>query len=261
MAEIFDFPCALRHDSCITPEVAEALSLSFPDAYCRADCLYAAAKYIRVQDELDYCHLPMCHTLEGDAMGATINYGDERFGPRAGAFRYDRPEQLLKLPDMDFQTGHMAQVLEACRRLAADGEAIMYDVDGPFTILGTLIDMKHLFKIFRSREDLVAHIYQHLERNLLAYLQQLCDHGVRLFSYADSAGSPGILGPKLAERVHREFTVPFLKKAAALLEGRGLLVLCPKTSYALESIGLARWERLELGKTMSYQEAMLDCVG
>ncbi len=261
MAVLQDHPCQLRHDSCITPEVAKALDLRFPDAYRRADCLAEACKYIRKQDGLGYCHLPMCHTLEGDAMGANINYGNENFGPRAGTYVYDKPEDLLSLPDMDFGSGHMAQLLEACETLTAEGEHIMYDVDGPFTTLGTLIDMKHLFKAFRSKPEIVSFLYAHLERNLLAYVEELVSRGVTLLSYADSSGSVGILGPKLCEQVLRDFTVPFLKKAIAQIRGRALIVLCPKTSHALIALGLASWEPVALEKPMSYQDGILASVG
>lgn len=103
----------------------------------------AIARYNQETKEKLLCSLPFCHTVEGGALGGNVNYGDEFQGPRASTPVVDSLEDLLKLPDIDFQKGRIAEVLKACHTLKEEGKFVSLDIAGPFTILNGLIDVKH----------------------------------------------------------------------------------------------------------------------
>ena len=261
-ADIKVYKCQIQGAGTITPEIAEKLELVFPDAYIKSEYLQKVAKYLQAEHNYPYAHLPLCHTIEADAMGAIINCGDANFGPRAGGYAITDAEQILEMKDIDFTQGRIKECLDACEAMVKEGKPVMFDISGPFNILSPLMDLKIVFKAFRKRKDIIDHLYAYLERNLLAFVQELLNVGVTIISYADSAGCVSILGPDMTERVTREFVHPFLKKAQELCKGKALLSLCPKTTYALLGCELAEWGEVKVGEgNMTYQQALLAAVG
>ncbi len=261
MANIVDFQCVPQGAGTVTPEIAEKLSLEFPDAYVKSESLQKVALYLKEEYGTSYARLPLCHTVEADAMGGIINYGNASYGPRAGGYALTDPEQLLSLKDIDFSSGRIAEHLDAVEKLQQAGVPAQMDLTGPITIFSTLIDLKHVFKAFRKRPDIVEFLYAYLERNLLAFVDECLKRGVTLFSYGDSAGGVNILGPDLLERITREFTVPFLKKVEEKLAGKAIMAFCPKTTFALIGCQLAQWGELDLGGPMTYQDGVVAALG
>ena len=260
-ANIVDYKCEIQGAGTITPEIAKELNLVFPDAYIKSEYLQKVSKYLMNEHGLSYPHLPLCHTIEADAMGAIINCGDENFGPRAGGYSITDADQIMELKDMDFTVGRIAECLDACEQLSKEGPVLM-DISGPFNILSPMMDLKIAFKAFRKRKDVIDHLYAYLERNLLSFIDELVKRGVTMISYADSAGAVSILGPDLTERVTREFVHPFLKKAQERVAGKALLVICPKTSLALIGCEVAEWGEVKVAdEDTPYQKALPLAVG
>ena len=67
----------------------------------------------------------------------------------------------------------------------------------------------------------------------MRYIKEAKKYGVDFISYADSAGGVNILGPKSAEQMVEGFTYDFLKEAQEYSDEHTLLMLCPKTTFAL----------------------------
>lgn len=83
MGEIKDFHCTYDNSAGINEEVTRKLNLQFPDAYMRWETMAAISKALKMHDGASFCELPFCHTVEAEAMGGVINYGNEKTGPRA----------------------------------------------------------------------------------------------------------------------------------------------------------------------------------
>ena len=86
-------------------------------------------------------------------------------------------------------------------------------------------------------------------------------YDVDLISYADSSGGVNILGPKMAEQVVEDFTYEFLKKAEALVDDQTMILLCPKTTFALLGMEKAILEDRKLFGPMSYGEGCIEMIG
>ena len=86
-------------------------------------------------------------------------------------------------------------------------------------------------------------------------------YDVDLISYADSSGGVNILGPKMAEQVVEDFTFEFLKKAEALADDKTMILLCPKTSFALLGTGHAKFKDYLIDSGTHYGEACIQMVG
>ncbi len=261
MAEMKDFQCTYNNSAGISGEVTEGLNLTFPDAYLHRDTLAALSKALKKHDNAAFCELPFCHTVEAEAMGGIINYGNEMTGPRAKEYICTAPEELLKLPEIDFSAGRIHEVLTACKMLREEGEHVVMQVSGPFTILNVLIDAKYVFKAMRKKPELMKEIFWKLGNEIFKFMKEAKRYGADLISYADSSGGLNILGPKMAEQVVEDFTYEFIKKAETLADDRTMILLCPKTTFALLGTGKAVFRDHKLSGPMAYGEGCIEMRG
>lgn len=256
-----DFRCTFDNSIGISPEITNDLRLSFPDAYMHADTMVKIAQAVKQKEGAAFCMLPFCHTVEAEAMGGIVNMGDGNFGPRAKEYCCTSAAELLELPEIDYSKGRIREVLEACHILREQGEHVALMISGPFTIFNVLIDPKYVFKAMRKQPELMRDIFQKIEKELMRFIEAAILYGVDMISYADSSGGVNILGPKMAEQVVIDFTYNFLKKAAELMDGKAMLLLCPKTTLALIGTGKACYVDHELSDEMRYGDACISMIG
>ena len=245
----------------ITPEVTAGLDITFPEVHRDPAMMARLALAIKRHDGSAFCEMPFCHTVEAEAMGGSVNLGDACAGPRAREYMTESIEDILKLPAVDYSKGRAADVLLACQKLHEAGEHVVLDLSGPFTILNVLIDVKFVFRAMRRNPELMREIFWKIGEEQLRYAKEAITHGVEIISYADSAGGLNIIGPKMAEEVEEGFTCGFVKRLSEVTAKNALLLLCPKTSFAL--VGMERAEFLDrpLSAPMSFGEACVESVG
>lgn len=65
----------------------------------------------------------------------------------------------------------------------------------------------------------------------------------------------------MAEQVVSEFTYEFLKKAELLVDDKTLMLLCPKTTFALLGTEKAELKDRKLAGPMSYGEGCIEMIG
>lgn len=261
MGEIKDFKCTYDNSEGIRAEITKDLGLTFPDAYMHSDTMVTLSKALRRADGAKICELPFCHTVEAEAMGGIVNMGNEIAGPRAGEYICTKLEELLDLPEIDFTKGRILEVLKACQKLREQGEHVVFEVSGPFTILNVLIDARYVFKGLRKKPEVVEKVFWKLGNEILKYMELVKEYGGELISYADSSGGLNILGPKMLEDVTLNFTYPFLKKAEKIADEKTMLLLCPKTTLALIGTGKAQLVDHKLEAPIEYSQACIDMVG
>ena len=261
MADIKEYICNYLNDTGFTQELVDSQGLKFPEAYLYADPMCDAALAVRQQLGMSYCILPFCHTVEADAMGGKIKYGDAVTGPRTSGFICETVEDLQKLSDIDFSRGRILEVLKACRMLRERGENVVLLITGPFTALNALLDARYLFRAFRKQPDEMKTVMAYVERNLINFVREALKYGVNYLSYADPVGGVSIVGPKQAEETVWDFTYPLMKKMESLLGDDAVMALCPRTTFALIGTGAASWGKLDLGGEMSYSEALVEAMG
>lgn len=261
MGEIKDFNCTYDNSAGIRSEVTKGLGLTFPDAYLHCDTMVTLAKAMRKADDALICELPFCHTVEAEAMGGIVNMGNEIAGPRAGGYICTDIEEVLNLPEIDFTKGRIHEVLLACKKLREQGEHVVFEVSGPFTILNVLIDARYVFKGMRKKPEVMEKVFWKLGDQILKYMELVKEYGGDLISYADSSGGLNILGPKMLKDVTLNFTYPFLKKAERIADEKTMILLCPKTTLALIGTEKAKFVDHKLEEPIGYAQGCIDMVG
>lgn len=261
MAKIIDFKCTYDNSVGISSKITQKTNLKFPEAYTKADSMEILSLELKKEDEVNFCQLPFCHTVEGEAMGGIVNLGDENIGPRAKEYICNSSEELLNLPQIDYSKGRMAEVLKACKSLREKGENVALYVSGPFTIMSVLIDPKYVYKTFRKDPEMMQRIFDKFQNEILRYIEEAKKVGVNMISYGDSSGGLNILGPKFSEQVVDMFTYPLLKKIEKIVDDEVIVLLCPKTSLALLGTEKAEWKDIDLKEVMKYPDACVEVIG
>lgn len=261
MVGIKDFNCTYANSVGINAEVAKGLNVKFPDAYMYADAMARLSRALKEHDRAAFCELPFCHTVEAEAMGGKVNYGNDKAGPRAKEYICTAPEEILELSEIDFSIGRIHEVLLACRHLREEGEQVVLQVSGPFTILNLLIDARYVFKAMHKRPKLMKDVFFKLGKEILRFMEEAEKYGVELISYADSSGSVNIIGPKMMEQVVKDFTYDFLKRAEEFTNRNTMILLCPKTAFALLGTEKAEFKDIKLEETLCYGEACVRMIG
>ena len=228
---------------------------------CTPDTMAKLSRALKEHDNAPFCELPFCHTVEAEAMGGIINYGNEKTGPRAKEYLCTEVEELLKLPEIDYSRGRIHEVLTACRKLREEGEHVVLQVSGPFTILNVLIDARYVFKGMRKKPEIMKEVFWKLGREVLRFIDEAKKYGVDMVSYADSSGGVNILGPKMAEQVVNDFTCEFVKELEKKADDNLLIMLCPKTAFVLLGTEKACFEDVELSAPMRYGEVCIEVIG
>ncbi|AET67206.1 uroporphyrinogen-III decarboxylase [Desulfosporosinus orientis DSM 765] len=262
MASFTDFKCPLGSDSSgFTEEVVEKVGLPFPEAYTYAEGIARIASTVREVEGSALCMVPFCHTVEAESYGGNIKLGTAKIGPRCEAPVFQDENDLLTLPDMDFEKGRLKASLEAVKILKSAGEAVGIQICGPLTTLNNLIDIGKLFKIWRKKPEVVETIIEKMRLQVLRYMEKSLEAGVDFIAFEDPVGGLNILGPKFFERQGQQFSKPFAEEALKLINKRLVLHLCPKTALQLVELGMAEWENYPLPEPMSYAQACLELRG
>lgn len=261
MSKIIDFKCTYDNSVGINKEVTQKANLQFPEAYKHWNSMALIAEELKKHDKANFCGLPFCHTVEGEAMGGIINLGDENTGPRAKDYICTTAQELLNLPEIDYTKGRISEVLKACKHLRGKGENVLLYISGPFTIMDVLIDPRHVFKIFRKDPETMQAIFDKFQKELLRFVEEAQKAGVNMISYADSSGGLNILGPKFAQQTVEMFTYPLLKNIEEIIDNETIVLLCPKTTFALLGTDKAVWKNINLGEPVKYSEACVKIIG
>lgn len=261
MDRIIDFNCTYDNSVGINSEVTKRTDLTFPDAYKHWDTMALLSRELKEHEKASFCQLPFCHTVEGEAMGGIINYGDENIGPRGKDYICTSALELLDLPQIDYSTGRMHEVLRACSHLRAQGENVALYISGPFTIMNVLIDPRFVFKAFRKDAELMKAVLDKFQDEILRFVAEAQKAGVNMMSYGDSSGGLNILGPKFSEQVAEMFTYPLLKRMQDIITDETIVLLCPKTAFAMLGTNKAVWKDITLTEPMRYTDACIEVIG
>ena len=226
------FVCRGGPDALSLPSsLAEALALSSPEQlHLSASAMAEAA---RRMEHSGWVRLPFCNTLCSESLGAKPVLS--LTGARVKTPPYANPDQLPA--DFSPNFPRMAALLRALDNLAADGASIAYSIEGPFTLLTSLLPMGKVFSALRKPSGQA--LLDLAEKWICQYAGLVCSHGVKLLSFADPVATPDIIGDKL-------FTAAYIPRMGKLLHRLRVenpevsFFLCGKMTQALLDRGMCR---------------------
>jgi len=251
-----DFICTGDDLEQIPEEVVRKTGISLPEAHSDKNSMAILARELRKHHGDVIVRVPFCVTVEAEAYGAHIKLGDALNGPRVESYRFTSIEEMSDLQCLALNEGRIREVLDAVEILAEAGEKVALNVEGPFTILSSLIDPLNFYKGLRKHPQRIQEILAVVEEGIIRYSLEGIKRGASIISYGDPVGAIGIIGPK----VYREYSGPSswrIIKGIKDADGKVILHLCGKTSTALEKIQMARSYPIEMDGAMTYGQGLL----
>lgn len=254
MSKIQDYPCGYEKIE-QKKRVMEESHKNPKDVYQKGVEMAEMSLKLKEVGNTMFCELPFCHTIEVEAFGGIVTYGNDWSEPRIREFSYEKLEELLELPKIDFENGRMQEVLKGCQYLSNQKEEVLLKISGPLTILNGLLPTETVLRGLVKQEEQVRQICDRIVEQLVEYVKKAYEKGVRFFSYADGLSNVQILGQKMTKKVTEQITYPCLKAFEQQIEKDILIFLCPKTTYALLGTEKGKIKEITFPTKMSYGEA------
>jgi uroporphyrinogen-III decarboxylase len=250
-----EFKCEGDNLEIIPDNIINSTGITFPRAHTENALMCLLAKEMKNYKKDSICRVPFCVTVEAEALGGNIKLGDMKIGPRVDQYAFATIEELQNIKDIDFNNGRIKEVLDATQKLSNEGECVAISVEGPFTILSSIIDPMVFYKGIRKNKEKIDEFLKVLEDNIVSYIIEGIKRGAKIISYGDPVGSLDIVGPKVYEQYSGKITYNILKRVEPYLEN-SVIHLCGKTSTAFEKFNLSVSRSIEFEQEITYGDAI-----
>ncbi len=254
-----DFKCKVKSSEDIPITIITSTGISFYQAHTDRNAMAVISQEIKTDKGDCICRVPFCVTVEAEAFGANINISNTGTGPRFESYKFSTIEELAEIKAMDLHSGRINEVLHSVKILNNNGNVVVLNVEGPFTILGLLIDSMIIFKGINKHRKLIEKALQVIEDSLVNYIIAGIEKGAKIISYADPTGALELVGPKLYKEISGRISYNILKRVEEHLEGV-VMHLCGKTSIALVKTELCNSKSVEVPSGLTYGEAMCEVI-
>jgi uroporphyrinogen-III decarboxylase len=259
MDNIIEFKCQADNLEEIPAQISEELGITFPEAHTNSRDMSILAKAIKSHTEASICIIPFCTTVEAEALGGKIKLGDSKTGPRVEGYSFGSLEALNNVKRINLSNGRIKEVLDCVEKLSKEGEVVALNVEGPFTIISSLIDPMLFYRGLRKDKASMGGFIDKVEEAIVEYILEGINRGAKIISYGDPVGAMDIVGPSVYRDVSGKATYNILKKLEGRL-GDSIIHLCGKTSTAFEKLGLSEGIKIEFNEDISYGEAMCKII-
>jgi len=250
-----EFKCVGDNLEVIPDSIVNNTGITFPKAHTDNTLMCLLSKELKNYKKDSICRVPFCVTVEAEALGGNIKLGDMKNGPRVESYAFATIEELENIKDINFNSGRIKEVLEAVEKLSNEGECVALSVEGPFTILSSIIDPMIFYKGTRKNKEKIDEFLKVLENNVVSYIIEGIKRGAKIISYGDPVGSLDIVGPKIYQQYSGKISYNILKRVEPHLDN-AIIHLCGKTSTAFEKYGLSVSKGIEFDKEMTYGNAI-----
>ncbi len=255
MENAVSFKCEGENLEQIPESIITRTGITFPKAHTDRDMMALLAREIRQYKNDSLCRIPFCVTTEAEALGAVINLGDDKAGPRVQDYAFSSLEEMADISVMSLEQGRIKEVLDCVEKLSSEGETVALTVEGPFTIISSLIDPMHFYKGMRKNREAIDAIITVVEDSIVSYMLEGIRRGARIISYGDPVGAMDIVGPKVYEEISGKSSHRILKRLEGHLDS-ALVHICGKTTTAFTKLGFAEAVSVPVEGEQTYGQAL-----
>jgi len=184
--------------------------------------MVSAARKIHELIGFENYGVPYCLTSEVEALGASVNIGDNLIEPRITRYNDEPLEAIMEnYSPVDVTTGRMGVVLESIRELRNSRVPVIGNVSGHISTATSVVDPLEMFKMLRREPERAARFMAFINDYLIRYALEMVKAGADVISISDPTATGEILGP----RNFRKFAVPYYQKIITALHTEGIPVI------------------------------------
>ena len=144
--------------------------------------------------------LPMCSTLISEALGADVKLS--LGGARIKEEKYKLKEEISTLfnKKINKECKRLSVMMELLEKLSSNGKHVIYGIEGPFSLLSSLIPIGKMFSTLRKDKE--GKLLLNAKKWVLEYAFMAIENGAEVISYADPIASIDIIGEKMFKEVY-----------------------------------------------------------
>lgn len=255
MMRTIDFKCTYDNLDEIPEKVVASIGIDFPEIHTKAKYIASLSKKLKKNKNDIMCRVPFCNTVEAEALGGKIKLGNAKTGPRVDKYIFKSIEDMKSIGEIDLTKGRIREVLKAVETLNKEGETVILNVEGPITIIASLVDSRIFYRELRKNKNVIDEFLEVIENNIIKYINEGIKRGAQIISYADPVGALNIVGPKVFKEVSGKSAIKILKSVENNLKG-SIIGLCGQISVALEKMGFIKAYPIKFKENIRYGEAI-----
>ncbi len=195
-----------------------------PDVHDDPSVMAHVAVSLAREAGFDNIGLPLCMTVEAEALGAPVDLGSADVEPSIARYIAASAHEVAALEEPDpTKTGRMPVVLEAIRsaRDAADGRLVTGGVVGPMSLVTSLMDAVTFYRELAAMPEAAAAALELCTRVASTFAIAQVDAGAEAILIAEPSGTGDILGPEWFGR----FVAPHLTRVSSGVLAAGAEVI------------------------------------
>jgi [methyl-Co(III) methanol-specific corrinoid protein]:coenzyme M methyltransferase len=203
----------------------EAVGIYWPDAHKDPEKMAKLSASVYQLAGLEVAGVPYCLTVEAEALGCTIMWGEEIDAiPQVLQTPYKTPSEI-QLPSNFLNLKRAPVILQAVKILKQNyGEKlpIVAGVTGPFSLAGHLLGIENLLKWVITNPKNVQEAIDKASEVGAVFGKALYDAGADVVLIADPSASSSLISPK----TFRTFVKPAITKIVETIRGNTFLHIC-----------------------------------
>jgi len=209
-----------------------------PRVHTDAGLMAHVAVALANETGFDNVGLPLCMTIEAEAMGAPVDLGSVCVEPSIAGYVASTPSEITHLDPPDpARTGRMPVVLEAITlaRGSADGRLIIGAVVGPVSLATSLMDATAFYRELAVATEVASAALDACTSVAERFAVAQVAAGADAILIAEPSGTGDILGPVWFER----FVEPRLRRIAESVlasDAEVIVHICGDVSTIMDSV-------------------------
>lgn len=198
--------------------------------------MVSAARKINELIGFENYGIPYCLTAEVEALGASVNIGNNLIEPRITRYNAEPLEVIMdNYGPVDVTSGRMGVALEAIRELRNSRVPVIGNVSGHISTASSVVNPLEIFKMMRREPERTARFMAFINDYLIRYALEMVKAGADVICISDPTATGEILG----SRDFQKFAVPYYQNIIKALHKEGIPVIlhiCGNASKIVESL-------------------------
>ncbi len=219
----------------VTDEMAKTAEIPFPAVHSDAKMLAEMAKAAHDLSGLENYGVPFCMTVEAEALGAEVDFGDSLCEPHVVHGAIQSVRDYKQLTPIDLTKSRPKAVLDAIKILSElDTDVpVIGNLTGPVSVAGTTLDCEILLREIRKNHEESLEYMEFITESVAAFGKAMVEAGADCVCIAEPTGTGELLGPRYFE----EFSVQFLNKVLDYMNAPCSIVhICGNMNPVIDSI-------------------------
>lgn len=236
-----------------TVEAMDKLGFYWPEAHKDPEMIAKLGASLYEDVGLECVRLPFCLTVEAEALGANVNFGNKERTPEIDGIPFSSVEDI-DVPDDFLERGRIPTVIKSIElaKEKYDGEVpIIVGVCGPFTLTGQLIGVENLVRMLMTEPEEVEEGLEIALDACMDYADLIVEAEPDAICMPEPTASPELLNPMQFSTVVKGA----LEDYANVVEIPKILHICGSTQPIVKEMASIGWEGISVEEKLPFDIA------